>query len=190
MNNFIWLFIIVILLLITVIVFTKKSKEKLNFTASYNYNHPVQYFRKGRKNKHKNKNQANQLNDTYPECTPDDLSTKGCSQCPQPSSGQDTYCCMNGNPPACSSPGGGPIAGCTPQCVIKYKPPAPVEECTQEQIYQDQCNKWIIAGTSTTHGTAVSSLTVSTFAITTCSWPETSAYPVAGKLFGGRSTSS
>ena len=108
MNNFIWLFIIVILLLITVIVFTKKSKEKLNFTASYNYNHPVQYFRKGRKNKHKNKNQANQLNDTYPECTPDDLSTKGCSQCPQPSSGQDTYCCMNGNPPACSSPGGGP----------------------------------------------------------------------------------
>jgi hypothetical protein len=141
MNNFIWLFIIVILLLITVIVFTKKSKEKFNFIASYNYNRPVKYFRKGRKTKHKNKNQANQLNDTYPECTPDDLSTKGCSQCPPPNPGQDTYCCMNGNPPACSSSGGGPIAGCTPQCVIKYKPPAPVEECTQEQIYQDQCNK-------------------------------------------------
>ena len=141
MNQYISLFLILFLLIITLILFSKKRfSEHLTFNSSYNSNKPMEITKGKRKTKRKTKNLSH-TNDSYPTCTPQQLSSGGCSQCPQPSSGEVTYCCLNGNPPACSPPGGSPIAGCSPQCTISNTPQPTPEECNEEQIINDQCNQ-------------------------------------------------
>ena len=137
MNQYFSLFLIAFLLILTFILFSrKKLSENFTLQTSYNNNNPIKIKKRSKK-----KNKIGSSNDTYPQCTPDQLSKGGCNQCPPPSSGQVTYCCLNGNPPACTPPGGQPIPGCTNQCTISNTPQPIPEECNSEQIYQDKCNQ-------------------------------------------------